>query len=140
MRTSAIALVSFALLFACKEENPQPVSPFAGSYKMTSEDRTIEIGFTVSEDGQIHNFGNDVYVKHPAIPVEIQRTNNITPFDQFKGGYGRIEIVSRTQFYYRITLIYNRFIEGGMSVYDVQIDITGEPFTILPDQVFTKGL
>lgn len=138
MKNLILPLVTFFLFIACEEENPQPVSQFAGSYSLVSSDPAIEIGFKVSEDGDIHNFGNGSYVKHAAIPGSQQTNNNITTFDKFNGGYGRIEIASRGTSYYRIILIYSRYTDEGLSVYDVQVDIAGEPFFVMPDRIFTR--
>lgn len=138
MKNLILPLVTFLLFIACEEENPQPARDFAGSYSLVSDDPAIEIGFKVSEDGEIHNFDNIVYVKHAAIPEDQQRNNNITTFDKFDGGYGRIEIISRGTSYYRIILIYSHFTDEGLSVYDVQVDITGEPFFVMPDRIFTR--
>ena len=138
MKKIIFTLVMLSAILSCEEEDLKPDNEFAGSYRLISDNPAIEIGFTVSEDGQIHNFGNNAYVKHASIQPGQESNNNITTFDKFDGGFGKIEILSRTIPYYRIVLIYNKFTDEGLSVYDVQIDISGEPFMVLPDRVFTR--
>lgn len=135
MKNYITPLLLILVLASCQEDN-EPVNALAGTYRLATSE--IEIGFTVSGDGQIHNFDANAYVRHAAIPESAEMNNNVTPFDRFKNGYGRIEIISRGEDFYRITLIYNRFSGEGLSVYDVQVDIAGEPFIVLPDQVFTR--
>jgi hypothetical protein len=138
MKKLILPLSILLTLMSCSDEEVQPSVDFSGSYYLQSEEAAIEIGFDIAEDGTVKNFGNNVYVKHALIPQERWDDNNITAFDRFENGYGRIEIVSRSIDYYRVTLIYSRLSENGLNVYDVQIDILDQPFMVLPDQVFRK--
>jgi len=138
MKKPLYLLVTFLLLMACDEENPQPVDRVSGSYHFSDPGVPIEIAFDIVNGGnQRYNFENR-YVSHPAIPESERDNNQIRTYDKFDGGYGMIEIFSRGAFYYKITLIYNRFTEEGMMVYDIQIDIPSEPYIVLPDQVFER--
>lgn len=138
MKTTILALVSFCLLLSCKEEEVRPKNPFVGSWSFDSPE--IQIAFDVVLQANILNYVNRQVV-HPSIPTEEQGNNQIITYDKFANGngYGRIEIASRGYVYYRIILIYNRFTEdGNMAVYDVQVDIAGQPFFVLTDRVFIK--
>jgi hypothetical protein len=139
MKTYILTFAVLLTLGACQEDDLKPVDHFPGSYYLSSPDVPIEISFDVVREGGSYNYYNRL-VKHPAIPVEHQDNNNMITYDKFENGngFGRIEITSRGHFYYKVTLIYNRFTENGMMVYDVQIDIPSEPFIVLNDQVFTK--
>lgn len=147
MKTITAVLVTFALLMSCEEENPQPVSPFVGSWSLTAVDVPITISFDVVYEGAttgspdgIYNYYN-VKVAHPAIQEDEQTNCTMITYDRFANGdgFGRIEITSRGSNHYKIIMIYNRITDEGMGVYDVQIDIPSEPFTVLNDQVFTRN-
>jgi hypothetical protein len=137
MKNYILPLITLLALTSCQEEEVQPVD-FAGSYYLQSQEAEIEIGFSISEDGTIHNYGNSVFVKHPLISEHRWNDNNISTAHRFDNGYGRIDIISRSVEYYRVTLIYARLNSEGLNVYDVQIDILGQPFMVLPDQVFER--
>lgn len=126
--------------FACSEDDPQP-SPWVGNWYLSDPVGPIEISFQIAKE----NAGTATYnaeVIHPAIPEQHQRANNMFVYDPFENGYGRIEIISRSNFYYKITLIYNRFVEeedgAYMDVYDVQVDIEGQEHVVLPDRSFRR--
>lgn len=136
MKNVILSLVLCAAFLSCSEDEPQPVDKFSGSWYLAAPEVPVEIGFDVVRSGSIYNY--DATVIHSAIPTDQQANNNMICYDKFENGYGRIEITSRGEVYYKITLIYNRFTEEGMSTYDVQIDIPGQPFVVLTDRVFTK--
>lgn len=140
MKTRSLLLILTLTAFACSDDDPQP-APWVGTWYLSDPVGPMEISFQITKE----NAGTATYnaeVIHPAIPEKHQRANNMFTYDQFKDGYGRIEIISRSDFYYKITLIYNRFVqeENGayMDVYDVQVDIEGQEFIVLPDRSFTR--
>lgn len=140
-------LALFAL--ACSEDDPRPENPWVGTWRLDDPVGPMVITFHVAKE----NAGTHTYnavVEHPAIPEQYQHANNMFPYDKFEDGdgFGRIEIVSRTQeFYYRITLIYNQLVveedpdtgmRAYMDVYDVQVDIEGQEHVVLPDRSFRR--
>lgn len=140
MKKVIFLLVSFVLLASCSEQDVKP-DLFSGSWTFTSSEPSLQIYFdAVRINEGVYNIENRSVI-HPAIPVEEQGNNQIKLYDKFENGtgYGMIEITSRGDFYYKISLIYNRFTEEGeMLVYDIQVDIPSEPFTVLNDQVFVR--
>lgn len=145
MKKIIFPLVSFLFLAACSEENIRPVSPFVGSWYLSAPDISAEISFDVVYEGATSSVPDGIYnydatVVHPAIPIDQQKNNIMITYDQFKkgNGYGRIEITARGSLHYKIIMIYNRFTSDGISVYDVQIDIPGQPLTVLTDRVFVR--
>lgn len=138
MKTYSVLLVLFLSLISCQEENVRPADHFSGSWYFSDAQTPIEISFDAVKIGNgVYNFENRSVI-HPAIPAEEQNNNQIKTYDQFEGGYGRIEITSRGYTYYKITLIYNRFTDEGLAVYDLQIDIPSEPFIVLTDRIFIR--
>lgn len=140
MKQYLFSLVVLFLLSSCQEDEVKPkADPFVGNWHLSSPETPIEISFQVVKEGAVHNIINRSVI-HPAIPAIEQDNNQLKTYDRFENGngFGRIEITSRGTVYYKVTLIYSRFTEEGMAVYDVQIDIPSEPFMVLTDQVFTK--
>src|SRR5690349_15695817 len=128
MKKFILPLVCFCALLSCEEENPQPVDQFAGSWYLSSPETPVEISFDVVHEGSVYNYYNKI-VNYPGIPEDQRSNNTMITYDKFENGngFGRIEIKSRGYFYYKVVLIYNRFTDDGLSVYDVQIDIPSEP-------------
>lgn len=137
-----IFLIIAALVFGCSEDEPQP-GHWVGTWQLNDPVGPLQISFTVTPDNP-GTFSYASEVIHPAIPEKHYRANNMFTYDEFKNenGYGRIEIVSRSNFYYKITLIYNRFAQeeqgSYMDVYDVHVDIEGQESIVLPDRAFRK--
>jgi hypothetical protein len=139
MKKLLLPSIIFFTLMSCSEEEVQPRDHFSGSWYLSSPDVPVEISFDVVKEGRAYNYYNTT-VNHPAIAEDQRHNNRMVTYDPFidGNGYGRIEITARGPEFYRVTLIYNRFSEEGMSVYDVQIDIPSEPFIVIPDQVFVR--
>jgi hypothetical protein len=138
MKKLVLPLSVLFLIMSCSDEEVKPAVEIASEYYLQLNEQQIEIGLTVINNDEIRTFSANAYLKHPSIPENSWRANNLFTYNDQDDKLYRIEILARGPHFYAVDLVDVRLTDDGLYVLDVYIDIMGEPFMELQGQVFRK--
>lgn len=144
MKTLALTLVTFLLLFSCEEENLQPAQdPFVGSWKLTNIQTGLDVSFNIKQDGEALTI-NNISIEYPEIPDGQQLEYHAELSGRFavNAGYEEIKIfASGDTAWIILTMDHNRVhlkTDDQMDVAYLKIEMVNREPVELFDQKFTR--
>jgi hypothetical protein len=137
MKKLILPLSIILAAMSCSDEEVQPSKEIPYEYSLRLDEQQIEIGLSIINDERITTFESNAYVKHPSIPSQYWRANNLITYP-VDDKIHRIEILARGPHFYAVNLVDVQLTDDGLYVANLFIDIPGAPFIELQAQTFRK--